>query len=200
MANWCSTRIWFYSENYDTIEDFHDFVNDSLSKDVTYRNSLKNILVSAGVDYEHLSYRGTVEYISDIDIKDGYHYFTVDTETAWVPMIRMWYEVLKSQNIDNEVGIAFEAEECGCELYAFYDQTGEFVVDMVYIDSYEESIHDYYASLHDANEALREFFKVPDASQEELDKLVEQYNEENSEGDDFIYVHVFEEVDFFEYE
>lgn len=201
MANWCSTRIWFYSENHDTIEDFHDYVNECMSDETkTYKKTyLGNILSGVGVEDrgQIVPSNGDILHISEIETFDGCRYFYVDTETAWLPMIRIWDEVLRALDIRDEIDISYQAEEAGNDLFAYHDDFG-FVTDMVYIDSYTEEVQGYYSSVDEAYEAVKRFFEIPSATQEYVDEIVEQFNEEQ-EGNDFIYIHIFREAGLLEY-
>lgn len=212
MPNWCSTKIWFYSEDKNSVEEFYTFVQESISE-MRAPNGfgsdwLGNVLIYAGLENEidgSLGCRGSIEYISDdIEYKEGYYYFDIDTETAWVPMIKMWVEVLKKQRLDHTIEIAYQAEECGCELYEQHDDTGGvFAVDTVYIDAFGDEagkLSNYYADPEKAMESLREFFNAPpDTYMDELVEMAEKYSEEN-EYDNFIGIHIFNRAGLLDYD
>lgn len=126
MPNWCSTRIEFVG-NVTDIEDLHNKIIE-----YTEMNSMENGFgewwlgnVVCGFGYKdrididsdkNIRCRGTVEDIGEVTTYRNETYFTIDTETAWCPMIKMWELIIK-EHYDNRIKIYWLAEECGNGLY-----------------------------------------------------------------------------------
>ncbi|MFR9545659.1 MAG: hypothetical protein SNJ29_08800 [Rikenellaceae bacterium] len=145
---------------------------------------LGDIVSHFGGDNESVPCRGTMdtlELMSD-------NVIWIVTDTAWCPMPEVWDVVLKDYP---SLKFYYLAEECGCEIYINSDPTGEYFDELYYIDdcggdgAYVSNDEDLFSDI-----AVRlEVEKIE--SFEELDRLLEAYNEEHE--DDGIYYHKFTE-------
>lgn len=130
MSNWCSTKIEFVGSP-DDINDLHEklklYTSKIYSPSDFGKNWLGNILYGFGlgdrIDSEdhttHIRCRGTLIDISEIidDKNDSSKKtFSIDTETAWVPMIRMWTVIL-TEHYGNRINLFWIAQEDGNEVY-----------------------------------------------------------------------------------
>lgn len=147
MPNWCNTCIMFQG-NKDDIEKFHTQLNEWTSK--TFINTdfgetwLGNILYGAHLSYlvddtnnDGVRCRGWLTEIGELEEGiDDVCTFSIYTETAWVPMSRMFDEVIKK--LKYNIKYAYQAEEPGWGLYEIYDPDGlEFFDDeTVYVDMF----------------------------------------------------------------
>lgn len=203
MPNWCTTTYHFRGSENELIylsNKVREWTSKPLAPNGFGNSWLGNILHGAGLgdlidnpeDEDTVNCRGSLIEVSEPD----HGYFSVITETAWVPMAKMWYKVIEHLGLKS-VGFAFAAEEPGCGIYWIYDPNGygDFLNDEVYIDSYGnielDSINDYYRKA-DAVEVLNDFFKTELGRIEDFIPLCERYNEEHEEDDYYINVHTFE--------
>jgi hypothetical protein len=208
MPNWCSTTYRFRGDQNE-IKLLRDKITEWTSAESTKSSEPKwlgNILIGAGfkdrIDNadpaKDIRCRGSICDISDIN-HDGTrsdqtaYSFTVDTETAWCPMAKMWNCVIDALKLKT-VGFTFIAEETGCQIYWIYDPNGynDFTDENVKIDSYgspeTNSINGYYSE-NDAVDILNEFFKTTFSNINDFWPLCNKYNDEHDCSR--IYVHVF---------
>ena len=202
MPNWCYTTFLFKGEESE-LNILHDKIVEWTSRE--YRETgfgsdwLGNILYGAGlkdrVDNQNpskqLRCRGTLNDIDDVDCGVLF----LSTETAWVPMAKMWNAIINQLGLKT-VGFTFEAEEPGCDIYWIYDPNGyNYFKDEVYIDAWGtdelENISGYYSE-EQAVDVLNEFFGTQYRNISNFSSLCEAYNEEHEQDDCSIYVHLFE--------
>jgi len=206
MPNWCSTTYRFRGsrEELDLLsKKIVEWTSSSTMKTDFGDPWLGNIVIGAGfkdrIDNadpsQNIRCRGTLTDISDISCdNNGGFSFDLWTETAWVPMAKMWELVIETLKLKT-VGFTFVAEESGCEVYWIYDphNYGDFKDEKVYIDSYgnnkAEEIGGYYTE-ETAIETLNKFFKTSFNKLDDFYPLCEEYEEENE--DSFIGIHEFE--------
>ncbi len=203
MPNWCHTTYIFKGKTNE-LKTLHDKIIEWTSKEFIEtsfgENWLGNILYGAGLKDridnpnagEILSCRGSLIDISDYIYDEG---FKVWTETAWVPMAKMWNAVIEKLDLQS-VGFSFEAEEPGCEIFWIYDPHNyNCFNEEVYIDSYgnmELDELDGYYKEQDAIKYLNEFFNTQFESLDSFKSLCEDYNDQYAELDCYIGVHRFE--------
>ena len=178
MPNWCSTNIKFTGEQ-EKLRVLHDFINDDeankkvgITTDFRVR-WLGNYLERAGLSWEDYRCRGTAEYISDV----GQNEFTVETETAWAPMLAMWQAVV--EKIAPGLEITYFAQEPGCGVYMTNDPeiAGNYWVDVCNEDDLPENVANVFRESYDATEAdlraaLLQVF--PSDAELETDELIQK--------------------------
>lgn len=146
MPNWCFTTIIFHG-NKDEIEKLHWNINEwtmqNLKPNGFGRWWLGNILCGAGlgdrIDSEEnrIRCRGVIEYIGEVEQDDELTAtLSIQTETAWAPMVKMWDEVFEVMGYES-IDYSFQSEEEGMSEYFIHDPFGDFV-DRYYIDIYLE--------------------------------------------------------------
>ena len=114
------------------------------------RRWLGNPLYLVGIDptakhaggYGDLRCRGEIVAYDALDICDDEAQFFLSTETAWVPMVKMWQEIIDKMGLKS-VRFAFCADEPGCELFCIYDPDGTGWFDDVIIDCHREPEDEY---------------------------------------------------------
>lgn len=205
MPNWCSTTYRFHGtkEELETLNaKIKDWTSSSKKKTDFGDSWLGNIVIGAGLENMidnpdkslNIRCRGTLIDLNDPTCEnDGDYTFELWTETAWVPMPKMWLKAIEALNLKT-VGFSFFAEEPDCELYWVCDPHGygDFLDEQVYIDgsgdSKAENICGYY-TMTDTVEILNRFFKTSFDSIEPFYQLCEDYMENN--GDDvFLSIHI----------
>lgn len=206
MPNWCNTSISIQYGDSDKLKQFYDNVYMWLKK--TYKSNdfdkysegwLGNIVGNSGLakwvkngereDFEpNISCRG---YVTDIAFHDSN--ITINTETAWSPMMKIW-DMLRERYLP-DAEIFFTAEECGNLLFVSNDPD---TIGKYYIDVYDEPPEDceeiemeYEASKDYAIQLLQKAFKTDET---DIDKLIEMANDS-----EWITVHEWEEVSISDY-
>lgn len=205
MPNWCSTEIIF-NGSYNEILYLKGRIEDWVSKEYIEtgfgKSWLGNVLYGAGLKKhldsgeETLSHRGSVSYISDLYENGECSYIIVETETAWVPMIKMWVAVLKSLGMNESVDICYKAEEVGCGVYEIYDTANlGFYDDCEYkIDAYgyygSTDISCYYGDYTKEGliETLQELLETDDTDLATLISECERINQQENDS----YMGIFE--------
>ena len=199
MPNWCYTQINFHG-NKNEIMDLHSkidrWTSQELRKSDFGASWLGNILQGAGLGYEIdrgvLRCRGSVTYLSDIDISsDEDATFGISTETAWAPNCLMWSEVIKVQGYKT-IGFSYQAEECGMEVYETFDNYGDFP-EKFYVDGYYEwedkspeldTLLDtkYYTRDDDLITNLQAFLHTQETDLTKLIDMAHSYNFKNEDS------------------
>lgn len=205
MPNWCSTTFRFRGDRNE-LETLRNNILEWTSKE--YETSgfhemwLGNILHGAGlgdrIDNSDpnllLRCRGSITDIGEIYDFNGF-YFHIWTETAWVPMAKMWQAVINKLELKT-VGFTFIAEESGCEIYWICDPNGygDFEDYEVYIDAWDVPDQDDLCEIHtkaDAIRGLQKFFKTNVCSFSKLKEMCEDYTDEH-DGNEGINIHEYE--------
>ena len=207
MPNWCSTTYWFHGAKNE-LELLNNKIKEWTSASAMTTDFgdswLGNIVIGAGykdrIDNSDSSLcircRGTLTDIGDVDGSDNKCSFDLWTETAWVPMGRMWQHVIKALGLKT-VGFSFEAEEPGCELYWVYDPNnyGDFTDEDVYIDSFGDNEVDRLSGYYSREAAVRllnSFFHTELEKLEDFYPLCDRYNETQDDFYDDWYVNIYE--------
>lgn len=140
MANWCSSGITFYSENRSLLYKFFERIKEIYESESTQENTFghgwmgdyaNTFYPSIGAD--KINCRGYITYIDDtVRHVDKFFAFTICTETAGDSKMGLWAYILK--DFFPDVKMAYVAEECGCEYYCKFDETGLFYPHDYYVD------------------------------------------------------------------
>lgn len=138
MPNWCMTRITINHEDENKLKELESRITEWTSHN--YKESdfglewLGNIVGNSGI--------GTIDENAETDLRcRGWlnwmeyndNQLLIDTETAWVPMLKMWSKLLEKYLPDAE--LIYSAEECGCELYSTNDPC---MKDCYIVDNYDD--------------------------------------------------------------
>lgn len=170
MPNWCCTNITITHNDEMKIKEFSRLLREWTSFDRRENGFghkwLGNVVLGSGVgtvDAERgtdLRCRGRIVdyYLSDNEL-------VINTETAWVPMLKMWLKVLEKYLPNAE--LIYNAEECGCGLSYTNDPTlvGKYILDY-YGDGGFESI--WEADKDTVIEVLQEMLDTMETSVERL--------------------------------
>lgn len=120
MPNWCITYIDIKHNDYQKLEELYDKIQEWTSNN--YRENgfgttwLGNVVLGSGV--------GTIDAGTETDFRcrgslvwSELHECSINlvTETAWVPMIKMWQAVVDKYLPDAE--LFYLGDECGCGIY-----------------------------------------------------------------------------------
>ena len=184
MANLCDTEYKFFGD-IGEIKDLYD--------------KIREIQAITKKDYVSIPFSVVAEFFNldgEIDLRGNiYNYTLLENSVLWLSMSTAWHEnsafwdkvIAPYKNIS----YYYRAEECGCDYFYNSDPTGEYFPELYYIDQCD---HDCgYAT--DDDELFDDIAKRLDVEKiesfEQLDELLEAYNEENE--DTAIYYHKFSE-------
>lgn len=194
MPNWCSTTIRIRHDDKNKLNNLYNLINEWKSKtamangfDTKYESWLGNIVLNSGVGTvdtgkeTDLCCRGAI-----VDILFDGGEITIDTETAWRPMIKMWIKVRDKYLPDAE--IEYNAEECGNTIYQTNDNdlVGRYIVDPWDIDSVE---YEFDASEKYVIEILQELL---DTNENDIDVLMSMF--ESSTYTEVLSIHKWEYI------
>lgn len=121
MPNWCSTNIIIYHDDSEKLKHFDKLIDEWTSKENNHGNGfglswLGNIVLNSGIGTVDEGKETDLRCRGDITNKDLYEYqLHINTETAWVPMLKMWVKLLEKYLPD--AVLTYTAEESGCELF-----------------------------------------------------------------------------------
>lgn len=194
MPNWCLTRITINHESEEKLKELEKLINEWTSKDYMKNGFglewLGNIVGNSGVgtvdenQETDLRCRGRLTYMEYFDGQ-----LTIDTVTAWSPMLKMWKKVLDKYLPDAE--LIYLAEEGGNGLYSTNDPC---MKDCYIIDSWEieEIDSDWEATEDQVKKVLQ---KLLETDETDVEKLIDMF--EDSEHSDNMSIHKwdFDEID-----
>lgn len=198
MPNWCSTTFKFYSDNTEQITDFYNRIIEFTSHESKTRNDfgkkwLGNIIEGFNLEkVENIRYRGWIDICDKTE-----NSFSLYTETAWVPMTRMWNVIIEKYYPD--IRYVFEAEECGNQLFVTSDADGEYFTNRYKLDCHIEKtdsyFEEYFETAEDVIEAVNRIFRFNGSEKlkavEQIAELAKTFNS-NVSSDDWLYVYEFE--------
>lgn len=175
MPNWCYTDISIIHNDENKVKALYEKIKEWTSKDYAENGFgnywLGNVVEGSGIcHYDDVRCRGIIQYLAfDGSIK-------LSTETAWVPMLKMWSMVCDKYLPDAD--ITFTAEEGGCCLFASNDPD---MIGKYYIDVYNppEEFKDE-EPVYDATEDFTiEFLqKVMKTKETDIKKLIRMADDE----------------------
>ena len=189
MPNWCTTRITINHDDENKLKEFEKLINEWTSKNYMENGFglqwLGNIVGNSGIGTidknleTDLRCRGSITWIECDDYQ-----LLIDTETAWVPMLKMWVKLLEKYLPDAE--LIYSAEECGMGIYSTNDPC---LKDCYIMDCYdmEDIESDWEASEETVRKILQELLKTDET---DVEKLIELLND--SEYGDKMIVHKWE--------
>ncbi len=194
MPNWCSTAYAIEGDAKEVKQLYELMKGLQERKEPSVENgfgtSWLGCLVDAlGGDYNTVYCRG---YWDCLDMKDGVLCFT--TETAWAPcneildLVREKFPSLRYY---------FQAEEPGMAIYETNDSEGLYFPDRYYVDACtpdEGYDSEYFSTLPEVYEWIEELAGQPIKSQEDVDRLVEQWQTENEDA--YCYINEYEIVNY----
>lgn len=135
MPNWCSTSITINYEDESKLNDLERIIEDSISKEKNNENGfgpnwLGNVVINLDlgtVDEKletDLRCRGIITYIDRLESQ-----LIIDTETAWIPMMKMWVKFIDKYLPDAE--LLFNAVEPNMDVYETNDPyyVNKYVID-----------------------------------------------------------------------
>lgn len=189
MANCCSTRITINHASESELLEFEKLIENWVGMDTSgeyFKDSwLGNIVLKSGIGTIDTNPETDLKCCGDITwmrYKDNQ--LSIDTETAWSPVLKMWVKLLEKYLPDAE--LIYQTEECGCALYATNDPCLEnyYVIDCWDV---KEINTDYEASEETVREILQELLNTTEDDIEELINMIK-----DSEYKDKMAVHKWE--------
>lgn len=180
MPNWCFTDIDFKGKAAHVIflySKIKEWTEENQTENGFGLNWLGNIVIGSGIataetidDKTTPRCRGAIVYDS-LNMIDNVPTLSIQTETAWVPMIRMWQKIIDKYDLGLE--IKYVSTEPGCEVFWTNDKeyVGKYVVDL-FESEFEEiilrktgiNVYDYYFTEEEKD-------KIVDALMDEVDDI-----------------------------
>ena len=153
MANMCSNAIYFCSTNREVLERFMD----TLDQGDSYQKLFMKNGYTEKEAREHCDGRDYITYCNyDIEERDGFYCFRVDTETAWDTHIETFHLLFK-QKYDNAIFAYYISEEGGMNVFVTNDSEKLFFEDR-YRVSAQETV--YFSTKNELVEYIREEYGV----------------------------------------
>lgn len=181
MPNWCSTAITIKHDNREKLNELSEMIGQWTSKN--YKDNgfglswLGNIVGNSGVGTVDENIKTDLHcrgWMTNDEISDGQ--LVIQTETAWVPMLKMWQMILEKYLPDAE--LIYEAEECGCELFCTNNKElcNRYVIDVCDSDKIESN---WNATEDEVIEVLQELCNSTETS---IEKLLDKFNKMENEN------------------
>lgn len=191
MANWASTS-YAIEGNKSDLERMFNVINDFVKSNVkpVEANASKewegNIVKALGASEEQMKNNYLRGFIQTYEIIDGVLY--IEAEEAWgatdfrhllaklMPKLTIYYIV----------------EECGCEVYATNDCDGKYFTESYYVDICIDGdcFNDYFNTEEQVLSYVAQLLKKESVTMKDID----EWNEEQDDNENYIYVHEFKYV------
>jgi len=191
MANWASTN-YAIEGNKSDLERVSNVINDFVKSNVkpVEANASKewegNIVKALGASEEQMKNNYLRGFIQTYEIIDGVLY--IEAEEAWgatdfrhllaklMPKLTIYYIV----------------EECGCEVYATNDCDGKYFTESYYVDICIDGdyFNDYFNTEEQVLSYVAQLLKKESVTMKDID----EWNEEQDDNENYIYVHEFKYV------
>lgn len=187
MPNWCYSQFAFTGKKesifdlFDKIEKFTSQPRYDGSEPGPYQFGNKwlgNIVGGFGGDPDVTKCRGE---IVDFDLKDDVLFVT--TETAWVPMLDMWEDIILDKYPD--VSFVFTAEESGMGIYVNTDTEHRFFKEKYLIDNGDDLCE--YFGVDEVDKACNLLREKYGCEGETIEELVDWYNNKKGECEICLY-------------
>lgn len=173
MPNWCSTKIEF-TGNFADLTDLHNKIVQYTSSNAETSGFgepwLGNVLIGFGFGdrinnpENIIRCRGWIDDIGNVTDRQDKSSFDIFAETAWIPMIKMWREII-ARHYDNRISIHWIAEEKDGGLY-ITDDIGWFGTDYYHVEWSIGEDEDYEG----------DYFDGPDEVAEHINGLIAKYD------------------------
>ena len=138
MANLCSSRITFYSDNKDSVCSLKQKLEAIQCENLSRKNEFDSVELECfvnkfypSIDSQYVNCRGVLTDIEGELKQYGVFYgFHIYTQMAWSAKIGIWHKILSDFYPD--VRMAYIAEESSCDYFVMWDADNLF------------DFHDYY--------------------------------------------------------
>ena len=191
MANWASTSYAIEGSKSDLERVFNvidDFVKGNVKpvEENTSKEWEGNIVTALGATDEQMKNNYLRGFIQTYEIIDGVLH--LEAEEAWgttdfrhllaklMPVLTIYYIV----------------EECGCEVYATNDCDGKYFTESYYIDICIDG--DYFSEYFDTEKQVLAYVAQLLKKESVTMKDIDEWNEEQDDNENYIYVHEFKYV------
>ncbi|HAY3708012.1 TPA: hypothetical protein JRR94_004645, partial [Escherichia coli] len=165
MANICINHIVFHSSNYEQLNLLFQYIELTLK---TPRKSIIDLIEISGLaDKITVSDgRHQLSYCDPIGTEFNSYEFSLFTESAWVPLMEGFEELLK-QPMFNDIRMAYMSEETGFGVFIKEDPFGLFFSTnyrISYNDGNGDWNEEYFDDLEDAVKFIQVLFPEVDVS------------------------------------
>lgn len=196
MPNWCYTEIRIVSDDSKGMENLYKEVQEWTSKNFMPNgfglNWLGNIVGNSGIgtidtgEPTDFSCRGELLGMSISASNSRKDVLYISTNTAWEPMLGMWYMLADKYLCESE--IYYTAEEPGCGIFITNEPelSGNY-----YIDA-GDYLEDYYNSCSTREEVIEVLQKILKTDESNFNALIEELDE--SDFSECIGIHRWEYV------
>lgn len=135
MPNWCSTRVEITGD-VNKIFRLEQNINEWSQTDVVENGFVRwlgNVVQNSGIgSYDDYSCRGYItDMYSCVNNEDKTASLCIYTDTAWVPMLDMWFDIVAKYIPEAE--LQYSAEEPGNEIYVtnMPEYDGKYIFDIL---------------------------------------------------------------------
>lgn len=191
MANWASTSYAIEGSKSD-LERMFNVINDFVKSNVkpVEANASKewegNIVKALGASEEQMKNNYLRGFIQTYEIIDGVLY--IEAEEAWGATD--FHHLLAK--LMPELTIYYIVEECGCEVYATNDCDGKYFTESYYVDICIDG--DYFSEYFDTEKQVLAYVAQLLKKESVTMKEIDEWNEEQDDNENYIYVHEFKYV------
>lgn len=191
MANWASTSYAIEGSKSD-LERVFNVINDFVKSNVkpVEANASKkwegNIVKALGASEEQMKNNYLRGVIQTYEIIDGVLY--IEAEEAWgaTDFRHLLVKLMP------ELTIYYIVEECGCEVYATNDCDGKYFTESYYVDICIDG--DYFSEYFDTEKQVLAYVAQLLKKESVTMKEIDEWNEEQDDNENYIYVHEFKYV------
>ena len=191
MANWASTSYAIEGSKSDLarVSNVIDSFMKGNTKPVEANASKEwegNIVKALGASDEQMKNNYLRGFIQTYEIIEGVLY--IEAEEAWGATD---FRHLLAKLMP-ELTIYYIVEECGCEVYATNDSNSKYFTESYYVDVCIDG--DYFSEYFDTEKQVLAYMAQLLKKKSVTKKEIDEWNEEQDENENYIYVHKFKYV------
>lgn len=161
MANYCVNQIYFCTEDKDIVEKLFSKMRTCFEN--IWYGSVYDLFLLHGYTEKELC--GVIDKRDDIigcdgviSSMEGYYYFGIETQSAWMPHMEIFYKLI-TERYAGKVRIIYCSEEAGFGVYVTNDVDGIFFKDRFRLSYGDGSTFEteYFASFSELLDFIRKY-------------------------------------------
>lgn len=194
MPNWCSVTYACITKDEKEAKKLYNAIysmdksRNPLAESDFGKLWLGCFVKQLGGDECKIRCRGEIMDYSIETIGDE-HIVKIHQETAWVEQEEVRFLIRRTFP---SMEVLFIEEEPGCEVFCTNDSAGRFFPERYLLDGNE--VYEYFETIDQVVAWLKKNKDIDVADTDKIDKLLDAYNEEHEDDDEYLYFHEFKVI------
>lgn len=193
MANICDTTYQMLGSKK-SIESLWKVLSEM---EVNTKNLwLGDVAEHCGIDYKKLKYdvRGEIYFAAYSDLKQENYIMEIKTSSKWTGCHEIMRAIIEKAG-GEDISVSYMEVEPGCEIFVIHDEQDLFPYECYVTAGSNFECEGEYHSIDAAIDKWAELTKRERlADNEKMLEIINDYNEDEENFDDYFYINVFERV------